>query len=233
MTKIGLIAGIGPRSTAILVEHIIGALNRYGSCKMDADFPELIVKTVSLDDGAEATNEGIDKIGNELKWLAAQDVEIAMIGCNSAHRHAPVFRNLARPMRLINMIECAIDAIPQQARTVAIIGTSQLIRSELYDNHLEISGRKRMNTDQWQHQVDELISDIALFKPMSLIVSKWQALIGQIETSGVDLVLIACTDLEVISSMGKLGTSIDIINVGEVSARELALCWRNNMNGLI
>lgn len=193
---IGVLAGMGPRSTAPFIDRLVDECQRQYGATHDLDFPPMLIYALPtpfyldrpLDHAALA---GCIQAG--LERLAGSGVALLAMPCNSAHRYyARLAGALAVP--LLNMVELAVAALPPAARRVALLATRSTVEGALYQPALAAAGRACYHSQELQVQVDALIGAIKRGPPAQAR-PRWRALLGLLEAARVDAALLACTDL--------------------------------------
>ena len=131
---IGILAGMGPHSTAPFIEMLMTECQRQYGAKDDIDFPKVLIYSLPTPFYADrpvdnATMESALLSG--LKDLERFGVGFAAIACNTAHIYYPQLVKSTRSP-LLNMVELTIDAIPSETRKAALIASRPTVESEIY-----------------------------------------------------------------------------------------------------
>ena len=119
---IGILAGMGPRSTAPFVDLVVDECQRQYGARDDIDFPPMLIYSLPtpfyidrpIDHAAlEAT------IRAGLRKLEGSGVAFIAMPCNSAHIY---FERLAPSIHipLLNMVDLALGALPAAAVSSAL-----------------------------------------------------------------------------------------------------------------
>jgi aspartate racemase len=223
---IGILAGMGPRSTAPFIDLVITECQRQYGATNDIDFPPLMIYSLPtpfyldrpLDHKAlEAA------ICTGLQQLERTGVDLIAMPCNTAHMY---YTQLARCIQtpLLNMIEIAIQNMPPSAQRVALIATRATQAAGLYQNALQHTVLDLITNETWQRRVDALIRTIKTNQDMRTAQAMWRDLIKECEATGIDTVLIACTDVTpvITTDRGK----ISVLDATACLAAAVVAQWR-------
>ncbi len=202
---IGILAGMGPRSTAPFIDLVVTECQRQYGATNDVDFPPMMIYSLPtpfyvdrpIDHGAMR-----ETICAGLRRLAATDVAFIAMPCNSAHVY---YDHLARcvTVPLLNMVEIAVLAIPKRhsdGARIALLGTQSTVAAGLYQSAIIHSGHEYVTHEHVQQRVDRLIQTIKASSDPSPAMEQWSDLMDELEQEHVDATLIACTDLNVVSA---------------------------------
>jgi aspartate racemase len=122
---IGILAGMGPRSTAPFVEMVVDECQRQYGARHDIDFPPMLIYSLPT---PFYVDRPIDHAAMEaaiaagLRKLEDSGVAFIAMPCNSAHIY---YEQLAASMRvpLLNMVDLALGRLPPALATVALLAT--------------------------------------------------------------------------------------------------------------
>jgi aspartate racemase len=223
---IGILAGMGPRSTAPFLNLVLTECEEQYGAKDDIDFPKLMICSLPVpfypdrptDHAAMET-----AIRDGLQGLARAGVDFLAIPCNTAHVY---FQTLAasvdRP--LLNMIELALEAIPAPPRTIAVIAARPTVESGIYQRGIVERGHQLVELD-WQRDVDALIGATRGARSNDRIRSAWGDLVRKARERGADTLLVGCMDLSAVKDL--LETDMNVVDAGHCLAREVVRRWRS------
>lgn len=199
---IGILAGMGPRSTAPFIDLVVTECQRQYGATNDADFPPMLIASWPtpfyldrpLDHAAMQS-----AITAGLRQLASSGVAFVALPCNSAHIYYPQLAgSIAVP--LLNMIDLAVQSIPPAATRIALLATRPTIAAGLYQTALAAIGRDCIIDEAIQQQVDQLLYGIKTSSAPRALAASWRDLMRDLAHAGADTALIACTDLNVVSA---------------------------------
>ncbi len=194
---IGILAGMGPRSTAPFVDLVITECQRQYGAQHDIDFPPLMIYSLPapfyldrpIDHQALETT-----ICAGLQHLASTGVAFIAMPCNTAHMYyAQLAHSLQIP--LLNMIDLTVQHVPASARRMALIATRATQAGGLYQQAIQSASLDLIADEAWQQRGDTLIRTIKMDQDITTARILWRDLIQACEATGIDTVLIACTDI--------------------------------------
>lgn len=217
--RLGILAGMGPRSTAPFMEMVLDECqNQYGA-KYDIDFPHIIVYSLPTPfyiDKKVDDEELSKSIKEGLEYLEATGVDIIAIPCNSAHKYfTTIVKNITIPV--INIIEETMKVISPSSKTT-ILATGLTMETNLYQNGLESNKCEFIFKDEWQSIVNSIILEIKTNGASERAIKIWKNLRDELLLEGIQSVIIACTDLNVIITDDK---DLSIIDSSNVLARKI------------
>ena len=198
---IGILAGMGPRSTAPFVDLVVDECQRQYGARDDDEFPPMMIYALPapfyldrpIDHGAlrAAIQAGLRK-------LASTGVAFVAMPCNTAH----IFYDdlaAAIDVPLLNMLDEALRAMPASAVRVALLATRPTVEAGIYQAAAARAGVELAHTSRWQAQVDGLLSAIKSSPDRQEAEGKWRHLLDDLAASEIDTILLACTDLNAVS----------------------------------
>jgi aspartate racemase len=223
---IGILAGMGPRSTAPFVDLVVDECQRQYGARYDLDFPPMMIYSLPtpfyLDRPIDhAALEAA--IGAGLRKLEQVGAAFVAMPCNSAHIY---FERLAAciGVPLLNMVEETLRSIPATARTIALLATRPTVESRLYQAAIERAGLAVIVGEQWQARVDQLI--LAIKSTLDRVAAGvlWRELVADLEAAGADTLLLACTDLNAVSAAH--ATRLVLVDATQCLASATVRAWR-------
>jgi aspartate racemase len=223
---IGVLAGMGPRSTAPFVDQLITACQQQYGAADDESFPPIMIYSLPT---PFFVDREIDHplmfrtIQTGLRRLEATGADLIVMPCNSAHLY---YADLAASIKppLLNMMDEALRCVPESTSRIALIGTRHTTDAGLYQRAIENMGRRVILDGHLQSRVDALILSIkhapgidALHEAQTL----WDQLQLDVMARGADTIMIACTDLDAI----RLETAATVINATQCLAAAAIRDW--------
>jgi aspartate racemase len=198
---IGILAGMGPRSTAPFVDLVVGECQRQYGAIYDDEFPPMMIYALPT---PFFVDRPIDHsvlraaIVAGLRRLASTGVALIALPCNTAHIY---YDDLAAALAvpLLNMVDLALLALPPDARRVALLTTRPTAESHLYQDALARAGRAVYLHEPLQARVERLIRTIKAGPDRRAAIEQWSELLATLIADGVDTALLACTDLNAVS----------------------------------
>lgn len=224
---IGILAGMGPSSTAPFLDMVYEECRRQYGARHDGDFPKIVLCSQPapffhdrpIDDGAmaAATIDG-------LRTLQRAGADIVAIACNSVHVY---FDDLQRSVdvTLLNMVDIVMLALPPGARRVAFCTSRPLTQSDLYPRHARLRGLEVV-CPPWQDSIDEL-QDLVQTDPDPLrLRAAWARLFEHLANlPPVDALVVACLDLSGTLGHAQLLSTVPVIDSAQTLAARLVASW--------
>lgn len=222
---IGILAGMGPKSTGPFIDQVITQYQTITGAVHDIDFPPILIYSLPT---PFYTDRSIDHAQMEkticlgLRRLAACDVSYIAMPCVTAHLY---FDSLKRctSLPLLNMIDATLEKIPKNTQKVMILATRPIFESKLFQNNLKKMGYEVVFEDSWQEKIDTLISIIKTENSQSKWLFMWESLAKELESAHVDTLLLACSDLSVL--FNKIKLSFRVIDASLCLAKAAVDKW--------
>lgn len=209
---IGILAGMGPRSTAPFIDLLVDECQIQYGAKFDEDFPKIMIYSLPtpfyLD--RPINHELMRKtIIEGLQKLESTGVSFIAMPCNSAHIY---FKELKESINvpLLNIVEETVKKLPKVSQKVTLFSTSSTFESKIYQKGIAKRGHEFIFKKEWQPKLNNLIQNIKIDKENSNNIDLWNELIEDIKNESIENIVIACTDLNVV--LEKLHPSINIVD---------------------
>jgi aspartate racemase len=199
-TTIGILAGMGPRSTAPFIELVIDECQSQYGARAELDFPHMLIYSLPapfhLDRPLDrpAVSEAAR---GALRRLEESGVDFIAMPCNTAHI---LYDELAASVGvpLLNMIDETVGAVPPGSRRVALFATRMTAESGLSERGLAGAGLTLVAGEGWQARVYDLIAAVKASPDRAAPQAMWDALAADVAGAGADTVLLGCTDLNAV-----------------------------------
>ncbi len=194
--KIGILAGMGPRSTAPFIDMIIQECAFQYGAKFDMDFPAMLIyslPTPFYPDRPIDHEKLSTAILAGLKELAGYNVDFIAMPCNIAHLYYNKMKD-AVSVPLLNILDETVARIPQESRSVALFTARGTAESGLYQQGVIASGRTAVLKPEWQSALDALIMAVKKDGPNDANAQTMAELLADAGRCS-DCVIIGCTDL--------------------------------------
>lgn len=193
---IGILAGMGPKSTAPFVDKVVTLCQQRHGAKYDNDFPPMLIyscPTPFYIDRPIDNNALEAAIAAGAARLAACGVDYIAIPCNVAHVY---FDRLvpAVPVPLLNMVDEAVAAVPAAAGRVAVLAAPSTLEAGIYQRGLARAGREFVHAPAWQDDVTAIIGLVKSGQDSARAAALWAGLLAAVARAA-DAAVIACTDL--------------------------------------
>ncbi|WP_060875625.1 aspartate/glutamate racemase family protein [Myroides odoratus] len=196
---LGILAGMGPRSTTPFLEQVLDECQRQYNAVLDEEFPKIIIYSLPtpfyLD--REIDHDLMQKtIIEGLKKLKENGVHSIAMPCNSAHIYINHLQQ-AIDTKLFNIIEQTVNQLPIDKTNVTLFATKTTFDSTLYQKEILTKGHTFVFESHWQTRLNDLISGIKKDKsnPHNLLL--WEELLQEVKAK-TSCIIIACTDLNVV-----------------------------------
>ena len=198
---IGILAGMGPKSTAPFVDLVVAQCQEILGAHHDIDFPPMMIyalptpfyidRPIDHDALKRTVMRGLQKLESTGVWFIAMP-------CNTAHAY---FDALAASISvpLLNIVRETIAVMPPGIKRLALLATQTTIDSGIYQQDLTRAGYEMVHHPATQSQVNGLILAIKNGQPVPDLVEQWQTLLHQLELAEIDAAIVACTDLNAVS----------------------------------
>jgi aspartate racemase len=197
---IGILAGMGARSTAPFVELVVDECQAQYGARHDADYPHMMIYSLPAPfyfdrpmDGAAVAAAAAEG----LRRLESTGVDFIAMPCNTAH----IFYDelaAAVGVPVLNMIEETAAAVPEGTRAPALFATRMTVEAGLYERALKAAGLRLLARDEWQRRMDELLLAIKASPDRAAPQELWDALAADVAAAGADTVILGCTDLNAV-----------------------------------
>lgn len=215
---IGILAGMGPRSTAPFIDLVIDECQIQYGAKHDEEFPPIMIYSLPTPFYVERpiNHELMKKtIIEGLRKLESAGVSFIAMPCNSAHIY---FKELKESINipLINIIEETLKKLPKASQKVTLFSTSSTFEANVYQRGMEYCEHEFIFKDEWQRKINNLIQNIKANKEDMKNIDMWNELIEDVKKEFVENIIIACTDLNVV--LRKSHSPINIVDSSQCLA---------------
>ncbi|MEF7556313.1 aspartate/glutamate racemase family protein [Bacillus thuringiensis] len=197
---IGILAGMGPKSTGPFVDTVVAECQTIYGAKHDMDFPHMMIYScptpfyMDRPIDHEAMKKAIIEGAQKLESTGASFIAMP---CNTAHLY---FEELQQSLSIpiLNIVDETLKAIPETAKRVALLATEATVRAEIYQDGIAKRNIDYIHYEQWQESINQIITYIKSGE-VKEAHRLWDALVLQLKDE-VDTAIIACTDLNVVAN---------------------------------
>jgi aspartate racemase len=207
---IGILAGMGPRSTAPFVDMVVTECQRQYGAKYDEEFPRMMIYSLPVPfraDGPLDEPALREIVCAGLRRLESTGVAFVAMPCNTVHVfHEELTKCVGVP--LLNMIEETLGAVPPSSKRVALLATRMTADARLYQRGVERAGLSLVSPEGWQARVDTLIATVKTSPDLASAQSMWDGLVADAADAGADTVLLGCTDLNAVEARVPAGLAL-------------------------
>ena len=205
MRPVGILGGMGPEATILLMQKCLAAVASAATGPLDdADHIPLIVhqnpqvpsRIARLIEGRGPDPAPV--LAQMARDLAAAGAQALAMPCNTAHHYADTLRG-ATDLPFLDMIAAtATDLQAAGARRVGMLASPATRLTGLFDRALGAQGL----TPVWLEDDSPLLDLIRAVKagqPLAGLAPRMAALSGLAITQGADRLLVACTELSLLT----------------------------------
>jgi aspartate racemase len=199
---IGILAGMGPRSTAPFIDLVVTECQKQYGARHVADFPHMLIYSLPAPfypDRPVGDQRAQSALLEGLRRLESMEVDFIAMPCNSAHAY---YESLAASTRvpLLNMVNEGVAALNGFER-VLVCATPLTLASGLYQQGIAAAGKQCVPTDGVQSMVNELITGIIAGTDRSRLRALWSDIVTAAVAQRADTILVACTELNAMGSL--------------------------------
>jgi aspartate racemase len=217
---LGILAGMGPRSTTPFLELVLDECQNQYQATLDEEFPEIII--YSLPTPFYLDREIDHRLMQEtivkgLEKLEKNGVHSIAMPCNSAHLYIDDLQR-SIPTKLFNMVEETVKELPLKQVKVTLFATPTTYHSSIYQKEIKEKGHEFVFESNWQIELNQIISGIKKEKTNPLNKVLWNKLIAEVK-SKVEVIIIACTELNAV--MDEIPNEIHLIDSSKSLAKAL------------
>lgn len=197
---IGILAGMGPKSTGPFIDQVVSAFQRLTGAKNDIDFPPMMIYSLPT---PFYIDRPIDHSLMEkticagLQKLEACGALFIAMPCNTAHLYFSELQQCIE-IPLLNIVTATLDRLPKSTGKITILGTRPTIESDIYQKALKKARCDLEMNPSWQKKVDELILSIKSSAPLKESIHLWEELSEAFQKIGIDTIILGCTDLNIL-----------------------------------
>lgn len=192
---------MGPKSTAPFIDLIISECQKQYGAHYDEDFPHILIYSLPTPfyvDKPIDHKKMKEVLCKGLRKLETCGADFIAIPSNSPHVYFDDLKKCVS-VPLMNIIDVTIMSLGKKPLKVAMLATRTTMDSKMYQKSLKQKGHQIIENEEWQKQVDFLIKSIKQGSETGVITDAWKKLMVSIKRENVDAVIIACTDLTVLT----------------------------------
>ncbi|WP_074610486.1 aspartate/glutamate racemase family protein [Bacillus cereus group sp. BfR-BA-01350] len=197
---IGILAGMGPKSTGPFVDTVVAECQTIYGAKHDMDFPHMMIYScptpfyMDRPIDHEAMKKAIIEGAQKLESTGASFIAMP---CNTAHLY---FEELQQSLSIpiLNIVDETLQAIPETAKRVALLATEATVQAGIYQDGIAKRNIEYIHHETWQEMINQIITCIKSGE-IEKAHELWNTLVLQLRDE-VDTAIIACTDLNVVAN---------------------------------
>lgn len=194
---LGILAGMGPYSTAPFLNHVLDACKKLYGVKSDLDFPHIIIYSLPTPyhpEDKECKVGVVECLEIGINALINAGSKIIAVPCNSVHRYYDVMRTMSR-VPVLNIIDETIAKIKNSKNVICIMATRATIEAGLYQSKLRSKGQEVFWNEILQKQVDKLVASFKVMGVNATTLNIWKEIEDILNANNISEVVIGCTDL--------------------------------------
>jgi aspartate racemase len=198
---IGILAGMGPYSTAPFIDLVLSQCQIQYNAVETNEFPHILVYSLPAPLYLDRPIDHIaltDSIRGGLLKLESAGADFIAIPCNTAHRY---YDELAKSISvpLMNIVEESVHYLRPTTAKATVLATRMTIGSGIYQSRFEDKGIEFILREEWQQRIDVMIEAIQRKPYGPSLEYEWQNLVSEISGHDIDQIILGCTDLNVVS----------------------------------
>lgn len=215
MKKLGILGGMGPLCTANFYQKIVQ------NTKADKDqghIPTIIISDPQIPDRTAAILTGKDeeillkKFKEDLENLENQGVDNIAIPCNTMHYYYDTFKNYTK-VNIINMVEeTLLYCKKNNDINIAVLGTKATMSCGIYEKY---AGDIGINIIPMDDEIKDFTMD-TIYKIKETNETnhpEFLDMIKHLKNTGVDAIILACTELSLIDNITSYDFVIDAMDI--------------------
>jgi aspartate racemase len=225
-SSIGILGGMGPEATAELYKRIINFYQRERGAINDADYPNILINSVPVEDMLNDLDNRRVAITAQLqkgaKVLEAAGADFIVIPCNTATIFLKGVKSINIPIIDITE-ETAKEAKKLGSKKAGMLASASTIETKIYEDKLNEFGIEMLcPNDEQQKQVSAVIMNILAGKKTLEDTATLVSIANTMKDQGVDSIVLGCTELPLLDIKVDGVNVIDTIEVLANAATALA-----------
>src|SRR3989344_4977768 len=203
MKTVGIIGGLGPETTSEFYLDLI-----FSCAKKDKIArPQIIISSVPLlyqiEEDLILRSEGMERyiqyLTAEAQRLEKAGADFIVMPCNSLHVFIKQIRDSVN-IPVLSIIEETVKFLKRENMSkVGIVSTSATIKNKLYENAFSENGIEYLTPNEFQQaRMGKLILNLVLGQQKNRDREELISIINEFEGKGLDCVILACTDLQLL-----------------------------------
>ncbi|PZX17002.1 aspartate racemase [Palleronia aestuarii] len=211
MRCVGILGGMGPEATVLLMRRVIDAV----PARDDADHvPLLVDQNPQVPSRIARLIEGRGEdpgpvLADMARRLEAAGATALAMPCNTAHHFAPAIRS-ASSVPFLDMVALSVrraaEAAPPSGR-IGILASPAVRRTALFEPALAAAGLSAV----YPSDEDALLAAIREIKsagPTPTAIAAVRGASAELATAGAPLQLVACTEFSLLDAPGAAGARL-------------------------
>ncbi len=203
MKTIGIIGGLGPETTSEFYLDIV-----FSCAKKDKTArPAILISSVPLpyqiEEDLILRSEGMERyipfLTAEAQRLEKSGADFIVLPCNSLHVFIENIRSAVK-IPVLSIVEETVKFLKQEKMgKVGIVSTSATIKNKLYENAFVENGIEYVAPNELQQaRMGKFILNLVVGQQKHRDREELISIINDFEDKGLDCVILACTDLQLL-----------------------------------
>lgn len=203
MKTVGIIGGLGPETTSEFYLDLV-----FSCAKKDKSArPSIIISSVPLpyqiEEDLILRSEGMERyipyLTKEAQRLEKAGVDFIVMPCNSLHVFIKQIRDSVS-IPVLSIVEETVKFLKtENMNRVGIISTSATIKNKLYEDAFAENGIEYVVPNELQQaRMGKFILNLVVGQQKNRDREELIAIINDFENKGLDCVILACTDLQLL-----------------------------------
>lgn len=203
MKTVGIIGGLGPETTSEFYLELIFSCQKLNKVNR----PQILIYSVPLpyniEEDAIAKGRGEERclpfLLKAAKKLEKAGADFIVMPCNSLHAFIEEIRSSVK-IPVFSIVEKTTNFLKKEnILEVGIISTSITLNKKLYENSLVANGIKQIAPDDFQQaKIGKMIHNLVSNRYDNKDREELIKVINDFEKKGVEHVILACTDLQLL-----------------------------------
>ena len=224
--SIGIVGGMSPESTVTYYRHIV---RRHEREQQDHSYPRMVVASVSFQQyidwqHAAAWDRVAEGLAKEFQAVAAAGADFAILATNTMHKVLP---RIVSPVPVLHILDAVRDyAHVARVRRVGLTGTGFTMSDGFYQQELERRGLAVvLPAPEEQAEIHRIIyEELIVGNVVQASVARFATIASHLAGRGAEAVLLACTELELLTRSGSLSVpALDTTKIHADAAWEVAV----------
>lgn len=203
MKTVGIIGGLGPETTSEFYLDVVFSCQK----KDNASRPAIIMSSVPLpykiEEDLILRNEGAERyipfLTKEAQRLEKAGADFIVMPCNSLHVFINELRKAVK-IPVLSIVEETVNFLKQkQMNNIGIVSTSATIKNKLYENAFAENGITYVVPNELQQaKMGKFILNLVVGQQKNRDREELISIINDFGDKGLDCVILACTDLQLL-----------------------------------
>ncbi|MFZ5981999.1 MAG: aspartate/glutamate racemase family protein [Patescibacteria group bacterium] len=219
MKTLGILGGVGPQTTAKVYLSVIESIRKNGEEK----YPPIVIYNLPfpfiIEHEAIVQGINVEKMIPYLidgaKILEKSGADFGILPCNTLHKFIGEIRKSAGIPFLSILEETVLFLKGKKIKRIGVLASETTIKSKIYEGMLKKSGIDILYPSRKEQDiVNGVIVDLLNGREADIQKNKLENVCASLQKNGAEVILLACTDLQLIASKLKVG--IPLIDTTEI-----------------